>query len=81
MPIETLKFKGMSISKENFELKYNIQLSSLEWGTIVTLVSKSWEESILEVKLLSFRHIKEALGEIGYKPMLNESEISFEKIE
>lgn len=74
-----LRFKGISINKDDFEKKYDISLSDIEWSILISRTEKSWEENIDEFRLYVFRHIKAALDEIGYKPVLDKTEIKFKK--
>ena len=75
----TLRFKGLSITKEQFQNKYDVQLSDVEWQSLVSLSTKSWEEGVDELRLMVFRHIRSAMEEIGYRPVLEGKEVKFGK--
>lgn len=79
MSEKVLRFKGLSISKEDFEEKYGIQLTLIEWHNLITIATHSWEGYSEELRLYAFHHIKHAMQEMGYKPTLNGSDITFEK--
>ncbi|PTB96336.1 hypothetical protein C9994_07770 [Marivirga lumbricoides] len=72
-----IKLKGFNVSKSDFEEKYKVQLSDIEWGIIVKKINASWEEHIQEVRLLAFKHIRSAMNDIGYAPALEGKDISF----
>ncbi|MBK6265693.1 hypothetical protein JKA74_11650 [Marivirga sp. S37H4] len=72
-----IKLKGFNVSKNDFEEKYNVQLSDIEWGIIAKKINSSWEEHIQEVRLLAFKHIRAAMNDIGYTPSLEGKDISF----
>ena len=76
-----LKFKGLTISKDSFEEKYNITLSDIEWRAIVNSASKSWEENLDEFRLLAFKHIRNSMADIGYKPSLDGVNLVFKPID
>ncbi|MEO9871160.1 hypothetical protein [Ekhidna sp.] len=75
-----LRLKGLSISKEDFELRYNVSLSDLEWHNLINSCTSSWEDHIEELKLMAFKHIKESMNSIGYRVALEEKDIIFQKI-
>jgi hypothetical protein len=76
-----LKFKGLTISKSDFEEKYSVQLSDIEWQALASNVNRTWEDQVDQLRLLAFKHIKNGMHEIGYKPKLIDNEIAFNKME
>ncbi|MEP0986017.1 hypothetical protein [Ekhidna sp.] len=74
---ELLRFNGLSIAKDDFELKYNTKLTETEWKNLIHLASKSWSESVDELRLMAFRHIRKSMGQLGYKVDLEGKEVVF----
>ncbi|MEQ9120350.1 hypothetical protein [Fulvivirga sp.] len=74
---DKIVFKGLSISRRDFELKYNVELSDIEWNSLVNNIKASWQENVDQLRLLAFRHIKEGMKEIGYGPSLEGNDVVF----
>lgn len=49
---QILRFKGLTITKQDFEEKYDVELTDIEWNSIVNLSTKSWEASINDLRLM-----------------------------
>lgn len=75
-----LKFRGLSISKEQFEEKYNLELTDIEWKLIISNTTKKWEEDIDQIRSLASKYIRDSLIEVGYKPVLEEDKLKFKKV-
>lgn len=75
-----IKFKGFTISREHFELKYNVSLSDIESNSLTNRVNESWELHVQELRLLAFKHIREKMSDLGYKVELKGTDIQFMKI-
>lgn len=74
---QKMRFKGITIIKEDFESKYNIQLSDTQWNNLVLITSKSWEENSDELRLMVFKHVRAAMSNIGFKPKLVDDKLNF----
>lgn len=80
MNTEVLRFKGLSISKEDFEQKYHVKITDIEWKVIVSTATREYEENIDQYKLLVFRFIRSAMDEAGYKVTMDGPELKFKKV-
>lgn len=79
METPILRFKGLSISKEIFEEKYKVTLTDIEWKAVVSKSENSWKEQADELRLIVFRHIRQAMDEIGYRAELDTKDLIFKK--
>lgn len=75
-----LRFPSLVISKEDFEEKYDVTLTDMEWKLLSSHTNNSWGEHLEELRLMIFRHIRIGMKEIGYKPSLTGKSIKFEKV-
>lgn len=77
---ENLKLNGFNISKIDFEEKYSISLTDLEWGILKSKTESLWLDHIEELRNLALRHIKSSMNDIGYRIALEGKDIVFKKI-
>ena len=77
-----MRFKGLSISKEQFEEKYLVELTDIEWQILTKNCEADWElNAISKVRGLAFKSIKTSMNSLGYKMDLDGAEIVFRKLE
>lgn len=76
-----LKFRAISLSKENLKEKYNIEFTDQEWGIFKSHAGRSWEEGIEEFRLLISKHVRHGLSEIGFKPTLEDGKFGYKRKE
>ena len=77
-----MRLKGLSISKEDFEEKYSVQLTDLEWQLFSKNCENEWEtKAIAELRSLAFKSIRTSMLEIGFKLDLDGTQLVFKKTE
>ncbi len=75
-----MRFKGLSISKEQFEEKYLVELTDLEGQILSKNCEADWEQNaIIQVRGLALKSIKTSMASLGYKLDLKGTEIVFRK--
>lgn len=75
----SLKFKGFTISKDDFESKYDVVLSDLEWKLVCDRANNEWELRVAELRNIAFKSIKSGMNSIGYNVQLKGKDITFKK--
>ncbi len=76
---QLIKFKGFTISKEDFEKKYNVELSDLEWKIVSNTSNIEWQNKIEELRALAFKCVRKAMNSINYNTQLEGKDIVFVK--
>tara|TARA_B110000046_G_C12888241_1_gene353187 strand:- start:486 stop:719 length:234 start_codon:yes stop_codon:yes gene_type:complete len=77
-----VRFRGLTITKEVFEKKYEVKLTDLQWQILTKSCEKDWEtNAIEELRKLAFKSMRKSMSDIGYKMDLSKAEIVFKKIE
>ncbi|SMG42627.1 hypothetical protein SAMN05661096_02909 [Marivirga sericea] len=77
--MDILKFRGLSISKEQFEEKYSLVLSDIEWKVVVSNAMASWENDIDQIRHLATKYVRDSMKEAGYSLSLEDGELKFKK--
>jgi len=76
---DNLKFKGLSLSKEQFQERFEVNLSDIEWKVFKNDVIKQWEEDIDQIRSLAMKYMRDQLKEMGYKSVLKNGKLTFIK--
>ena len=77
--MKKLRFRGLAIGKSEFEQKYNLILTDIEWQSIVSKAEREWEEDIDQIRYLAEKYTRNALVNVGYKLELVNGELSYIK--
>ena len=77
---DILRFKALSISKTQFEKKYQVSLTDLQWKLLSQNSEKDWEENAVdEIRRLAFKSIRKSMSDLGFKVDLNGSDLTFKE--
>lgn len=76
---ESLTLRGVIITRESLEQRYNCKLTDGEWMIFRTNILKSWKDSDDELKRLAFKHIKLTFDQMDFKLELIGKQLVFTK--
>lgn len=79
--MKKLRFRGLAIGKNEFEQKYNLILTDIEWQSIVSKAERDWEEDIEQIRNLAEKYTRNALNNVGYKLEIVNGKLSYIKME
>lgn len=74
-----MKFKGFNISKDEFEEKFKVELTDLEWKLVCSKAESKWNDNSDELRAIATKIIRLSMNDIGYKIKLDGLEMVFEK--
>lgn len=80
MEDDRLRFPAMGLTKNELEEKFNLKLSDNEWKLLKSHAIRSWAENSDELRSLVIKHIRNGLGEIGYKPIIDGTVLKFRQV-
>jgi hypothetical protein len=79
IPGNQIQLRGVIISKEILEERYNMKLNEMEWNIFKTSLQKSWKEDDEELRKLVFKHIKKSLEQQDFKLQIEGTQLVFKK--
>ncbi len=76
---DSVTLRGVVITRETIQERYNCVLNDTEWLIFKTAITKSWKEDEAEIRRLVFKHLKGAFEKLDYKLELRGKDLIFTK--
>ena len=77
--IEEIRLKGIKVTPQTLEERFNMNLTELEWKVFRTNLEKSWNDMEFGLEGVIVKHLTNSLREMGYKPTLEGDKLTFKK--
>ena len=78
---EKITLRGVTVSKEALEEKYQFDFTETEWKVFSSYLLRSWADDSEGLRKLAFDHIRKSMEQMGYKVSLKGKDLVFEKKE
>ena len=78
---DSIRLKAVLVKREVLEERYGFKFTDLEWNIFQQKIQQSWSSEASGLQNLVFRHINQAMQEIGFRTRLEGKDIIFSKSE